>query len=494
MTAMQMLLQGGVDELLYGGAAGGGKSELARALAYALAIQWPHARIPIFRLTFPELQETHLDTWLMKMDELGWDNASCWEATPKQYRFVQHRDPEITPPMSMVEFRHIDQSLGAIKWQSAEWAAVIVDEGVTFQPRDLQILISRVRRPQEGPAKEWVDWHPIVLIASNPGDSQRGGPAHRFLKETYVDQAEAHSGLPWDAEEEWQGITYTRRRAFLPSKLDDNPSISKSEYVFQLASMSEGDRARLLDGDWSYFEGRVFYLADDTHDVRASAAFAGEEYPPVDWPRAIGFDQGNANPAAAEWIVREHEGFFVVYQEYYSPGPDTQHIEQIWEGMQRDGVICPDVTVLGDPAMQRTQRGQGKILYSLATEYRSGGMYDDGFHEQQGLSIFLANTSRELGRSVTMRMLEPSMNRYFPSWHPRSGEPGAPQLFIDKQRCPNLWRELNGITWKPGTQEDTLKQDDHAYDALWHALPAFERSLAAKRSHQPQMILQAVHN
>ena len=61
VEAMDLIWNQGVEQLLYGGAAGGAKSHFLRVLAYDLAMKWPGCRIPIFRLTFPELAETHLE-------------------------------------------------------------------------------------------------------------------------------------------------------------------------------------------------------------------------------------------------------------------------------------------------------------------------------------------------------------------------------------------------------------------------------------------------
>ena len=175
MRAMQCIWEDGAAQLMYGGAAGGGKSELIRALAYHCAMIWPGARIPIFRLTYPDLLETHVEAWLIRMAELGWDNSKSWEATSKQYRF---------PNGSIVEFRHIDQSLGAKKWLSAEWACILVDEAGQFKSEDLRLLYSRVRRPREGRSKDWQNWRPLAVYCSNPG-----GPSHTYLKETFIDPA-----------------------------------------------------------------------------------------------------------------------------------------------------------------------------------------------------------------------------------------------------------------------------------------------------------------
>ena len=74
------------------------------------------------------------------------------------------------------------------------------------------------------------------------------------------------------------------------------------------------------------------------------------------------------------------------------------------------------------------------------------------------------------------RLLEPRDDVMFPSWHPKAGQFGAPLLFIAKQ-CPNLWRELNNLQYEGEGSEETVKVNDHAYDALYRSAPELERQL-----------------
>ena len=485
MEAMRLIWGEGTEQLLYGGAAGGAKSHFLRVLAYTLALKWPGARIPIFRLTYPELAKTQVRPWLLAMDGLGYDNSKSWHATDKEYHFANG---------SLVEFLHIDQSLGAMKWLSTEWAALLVDEAVLFDPTHLRLLASRVRRPLEGQSRLWRDWRPLVVYATNPG-----GKAHKHLKETFIDPANAltGSGSVWEDEIQIRpGVTSTIRRSFLQSKLADNPSIDPNEYEKQLADLPEQERKRLMDGDWEYFEGKTFpFLSPEVHYVERE--WFCDQMPPLDWPRMAGFDLGNNSPSACEWVTRDDDGTFIVYDEYYSEAVNTTnlvHIEAIWSHAQRDGVSPPDLRIFGDPRMKRKQHSRGDLLYSAAEEFKWGGLYDDGFHDERGIRLDFSNLDRITGRMVLQRLLEPRPNRLFPTWHPFAGEYGSPQMFICRQ-APNLWREINGIRYKDGGGEDTVKLDDHGYDALWHVMPSFERSLAAPRSRtSPVAILKAVHN
>ena len=470
MEAMSLIFEQGVCQLLCGGAAGGGKSELARALAYTLAMLWPGAHIPIFRLTYPELVESHLDRWLEKMAELGYDNAKCWQATLQQYRF---------PNNSIVEFRHIDQSLGARKYLSAEWAAIIVDEASLFKPGDLRLLYSRVRRPKEGRSADWPGWRPLALYASNPV-----GAGVAYLKSTFVDPSLTAEG-PWDVTLAVGEESFTAKRAFLSSKLDDNPSIDRAEYLFALADLPEDDRKRMLDGDWNFFEGKTFpMLIPEVHLVDAKRVFGPRGVPPTSWPRLPGLDYGTTSPTAVEWVTRDEDGFFICYLEYYAPGPVGKHIEAVKALMQRDGAL--DATFEADPQMWRKSKGYD-TTYSVADEWGWGGAQK--VNGVTGIRLRQSKAERIPGRMALQRMFEPDPDLVFPDWHPMAGQHGAPQLFIAKQ-CPELWRELNGIRFD-GESEETVKEDDHAYDALYRAAPVLQQRLYQNRSRGPRRQLVA---
>src|SRR5690606_9827401 len=110
-------------------------------------------------------------------------------------------------PDTVIEFLHLDQSIGAEKWLSTEWAALLVDEATQLPEDDLKLMYSRVRVPEElreywtyladerekmaraagmdDPAdikRVRCDWRPLAVYATNPG-----GKSHRYFKEDFVD-------------------------------------------------------------------------------------------------------------------------------------------------------------------------------------------------------------------------------------------------------------------------------------------------------------------
>ena len=264
------------------------------------------------------------------------------------------------------------------------------------------------------------------------------------------------------------------KRAFIPSRLEDNPSLDPDEYAASLSVGSKENMRRLLEGDWTYSEDRVFkVLTRDTHLVQYASIF-GDGPPPFDLMRGIGLDAGTAKPTAAIWVCLEDEGFFIAYREYYSPGGVAKHVREIREIMDWDG--HPDLRPQADPQMWRLNQSRGDDAISVAALYAFGGDPPDDPVERRmgmgrGINLVQSKVSDAAALAELESMLEPDPERLFPSWHARYGQYGAPLLFI-ADTCPNLWREMTMLK-RPSMEADGafgegLKngQPDHAFDAF----------------------------
>lgn len=514
VTAMDAIWQDGVDQLLYGGAAGGGKSEFLRAVAFSVAQAWPGARIAIFRDNFTQLQKTQVAAWHKKMASLGFDLKQHWSASNAEWHFPNPPDPRTGAgvPDTIVEFLHIDQTIGADKWLSSEWACLLIDESSQLKEHDLRTLYSRVRANEEqreywayladerektaraqGLDDEAVikslraDWRPLAVYATNPG-----GVSHSyFLEEFVVPGRDEHFGEAWtvseDVEVNGEVLEVRLRRKFIPAFLADNPSLDRRTYVAGLAQLAASRREQLLHGDWDYFEGKVFGMLDpDVHLIDARWPFGGKTVPPREWPRLGGLDHGTQSPTAALWNTRDEDGFFITYMEYYSPGAVGTHIRAIRELMSVDGAL--DIVFEADPRMWHGTRGRGDRQWSVAAEYEFGGEppQSRGEIEQArrgGIRLHQFKGERMPGRMALERLLEPRPDVMFPTWHPKAGQFGAPLLFIAKQ-CPNLWREANAIQFEGEGSEETMKIHDHAYDAWYRSAPELERQVTFMSSRR----------
>lgn len=539
-VAMDALIVDEVNQLLYGGAAGGGKSGFLRASAYHDSQVYPGARIAIFRENYTQLKKTQVTRWWAEMTRLGWEIKRQWLETAGEWHFPNpySANPSEKAEDTIVEFLHLDASIGAEKWLSAEWAAIYIDESTQMSEEDLALLYSRVRVetckecddaerdfdskrafcPVHAEAElkyvplkiRWrrlanmredaaraqgitdplelkrirSDWHPKAVYATNPG-----GASHDYHKRDFVDVQATH-------HDEQGNLTYwdtattvllpgvgevdvpTRRR-FIQSYLTDNPHIDPLQYAATLAHLSKRRREQMLSGNWDYFEGQVFNMLDkEIHLVDAKWVFNGRPVPPDDWPRHGGMDHGTQAPTCFLWQTMDEDGNFIVgYQEYYAPGPNRQHIQAVRALLMLDGRY--DLVFEADPQMWRKRQGHDRV-WATADEFTYGGEPPDNAYDAQvakasGIKLRPSSVERIAARMVLERLFETDDNRPFPAWHPKYGEYGAPRAYICQQ-APNLWRELINLKYVDGS-EDTVKVDDHAVDAAFRVMPVFEQAV-----------------
>ena len=202
------------------------------------------------------------------------------------------------------------------------------------------------------------------------------------------------------------------------------------------------------------------------------------------------------------WLCLEDEGFYVAYHEYYSPGPVGKHVLAIKDAMLWDGHT--DLRLQADPRMwHRTQGIDQQVSVAAIYEHLGEPPLDPGERRAafaQGIHLTQSHIEDRAALMGLEEMLELDPERMFPGWHRRSGQYGAPLLFITED-CPNLWRELVALR-RPAMEHDGMYgegikngQADHAFDALKRiATPLRHASIAIKSrpgAGQPRRILEA---
>lgn len=464
------------NEVLYGGQAGGGKSHVERAIAVHYANKWPEAVIAIFRRVYAELEKTHVRSFFKELP------AEIYNFSRSRYQI------EILQNGSIIEFNHAATFDDVFNYQSVEWAMLIIDEAEQFQLEEIDELKSRIRRPDEGYAKDWEDWWPCLLMTANPG-----GPGHAYLKDTFVVPGRISDDGYWDEQIEIPDDPepVNIRRMYVPAALKDNPSLDRRQYSATLASLSLARRKQLLEGDWDYFAGKAFpMLSEDIHVVDPRNLFGqdanGRMTPrPTDWPVVMGLDHGQVAPTCGLWTIEDPDGFFLTYKEYYEPDLAVGvHIENLQREMRTDG--SRGLVPYADPNMWRINRGYKKQVWSLADEYAwNGDPPEDRTGTPDGLIIQRGEVGREVRLTTLQRIYEPKEDRMFPDWHPKRGQYGSPQAFISKH-CLNYWRELNGAALRPVADEfgfqDIEKAHDHAIDAAGFSVPLLERRTLTRQT------------
>jgi predicted phage terminase large subunit-like protein len=205
-------------ECLYGGAAGGGKSD-ALLMAALMFVEVPGYAAIIFRESFSDLAlpGAIMDRATEWLGPYLNDKMIHWDDKIKTFQF---------PSGSTLSFGYLTGPRDRFRYQSAEFQFIGFDELTQLKERDYRYLMSRLRR--------LVNTHiPLrIRAASNPG-----GTGHDWVKDRFV----------------------VGGKLFIPAKLDDNPHLDREEYIKTLMELDPVTRAQLMNGDWEIgIEGNLF--------------------------------------------------------------------------------------------------------------------------------------------------------------------------------------------------------------------------------------------
>lgn len=214
------------EEALYGGAAGGGKSDalLMAALQY---VDVPGYAALILRRTFMML--TQPDALISRSHEwLGGTDAQ-WNAQDHQWRF---------PSGAILRFGYLDTLRDRENYQGAAYHFIGWDELTQF-PEDQYrwVSFSRTRR------LEGVRVPIRVRSASNPG-----GVGHDWVRARFgLHRGDENAGPYVCHRSDWSH----HERVFIPARAEDNPGLDVTDYLKRMGeNLDHHSLRQLRDGDW----------------------------------------------------------------------------------------------------------------------------------------------------------------------------------------------------------------------------------------------------
>jgi hypothetical protein len=231
------------DEVLYGGAAGGGKSDglLVDALGLAQdAINTRGYQAILFRRTFTELRD------LIDRSQTIY-GQNCPAAKYNQTEHVW-----TWPSGAKVEFGHMHHPNDRFKYRGRQFAYEGWDE-LTLFPSDVEYvyLFSRLRSPE-------TRLKTYVRATTNPD-----GPGQTWVKERWaISNDGADTCFVVMVKDEEAGKEYTRTRRFIRATLDDNPYLSEGEYRIALLNLAPEEVEALLRGRWDAIPVKGAYYAE----------------------------------------------------------------------------------------------------------------------------------------------------------------------------------------------------------------------------------------
>lgn len=298
---------------LFGGAAGGGKSEVLRFDPFrqvvvetsrlSLPEKHPHwipkggsrGRSIFFRRTMPELREV-MDRCSRDFELIA--PGVVWSAVDKTWTF---------PCGYKYMFGQMEEDGDWRKYLGFEFTWIGFDELTTFTEVQFDWLDTRLRttdpvlkdmlsmRAGTNPVGAGVEWVKRRFVDVAPPNT----PVTRRVKvKVYNDNGEL-------AGEE----TVDRQQIFIPAKVTDNKSMDATEYAATLSSHSLTIRRQLLEGNWDHVSGA--FLADEWDpSVHICKPFKI----PKGWYKFRSGDYGYTKNSSIQWWAVDQDGNLVCYR------------------------------------------------------------------------------------------------------------------------------------------------------------------------------------
>ena len=270
-------------DVLYGGAAGGGKS-FAMLIDPLRSCHMKGHRALILRRSMPELREL-----IDKSRELY----------PRAFPGTKFREVEKIwnfPSGAKIEFGFLEKDADVYRYQGQAYSWIGFDE-ITHLPTEFgwNYLASRLRTT-DPKIKTY------LRCTANPG----GVGAH-WVKKRYLEPAEPNKSFKGE-----DGLT----RKFIPARLLDNPYLAQDgEYERMLLSLPPIQRKQLLEGNWEVNEGAAFV------EFNPSVHVVPPYDLPLQWERVKGIDYGYASESCCLWAaVDPQDKTLIIYRELYKKG------------------------------------------------------------------------------------------------------------------------------------------------------------------------------
>ena len=264
------------SEVLFGGAAGGGKSYGQMVDALIFALRYPGSKQLVLRRSFAELDKSLIRT------SLG--------LFPREiYSFNSSSHTGKFKNGSVIDFGYCATENDVYQYQSAEYDVIRFDELTHFTEAQYVYLLSRLRGANSYPKQ--------IKSSTNPG-----GIGHSWVKARFIDKSPP--GTRFLGED---GMD----RIFIPSLLCDNKflSVGDPDYKNRLLALPERERKALLYGDWNIFEGQ--YFSEFSKDKHVISPFEI----PNDWRKFRTVDYG-LDRLVCLWIAISRDGIAYVYREF----------------------------------------------------------------------------------------------------------------------------------------------------------------------------------
>lgn len=468
-----------VNELLFGGARGGGKSDFLLGDFLQDIGQGAAWRGIIFRKSYPELEEL-----LVRAKEIFLPLGATYKVSEKTFYF---------PSGSTLKLRHIETESDADLYQGHQYTWIGWDELGNWPNLNAYKKLKACLRSAHGVANK------RIRCSANPG-----GVGHHAVKNYFIDHSPKGMELIQSIDEDGTITT----RMYIPSRVTDNKILLKNdpEYIARLREIGSPELVKAwLEGDWNVITGAYFpEFSTDKHVL--------EPFPiPSHWMRFRSMDWGSTSPFAVLWHavsdgyttpsgVYIPSGAIVTYREWYGCVPGQVNVGLKWTAGQvakgiakREenekisyGVIDPSAFKWdGGPSHAERMQQVAKVHFRKADNNRIGGwdMVRErlcGIKEPKTPEPTYPDVPGGLVHTDPLAAIV--INGLFARPTPQPGAPrsdndefqddmvGTPMWYCFKT-CVHLIRTLPALQHDTDNPEDcNTDGEDHAPDALRYGL------------------------
>lgn len=419
----------------YGGAAGGGKSYLARAVVTVAALQWPGSTSIIFRRTRPEIRDNHIVKFLGEVPSYDGDLYS-FNAQESVVKWCNG---------SRTLFGYLERDDHVYRYQGSEYDVMVFEESTHYSHFQVNWLSGNRLRGTTNETR------PFCLYPSNPGNI-----GHAWYKRLFIDRNYR------DGEDSGQYV-------FLQAKVTDNDALltRDPDYLRRLNSLPEPLRSQLKEGDWA--AGHGLALQELNYDQHFVEPFEVPEH----WNQFGAFDWGFAHPFSFGWYAVDEDGSVYKVDTVTGRGllPPEIH-DRVAESVPLERLKYIDA---GHDIWNEI-RARGEVTPSLYEQFKEMGWRH----------VRRANISRKSGLN--------NFRRYV-TWRP--DQPPRFKL-MDTPGNRRCFEQLTSIVVDPDHPEDALKMNadefgqggDDMYDETRYGLasrPLISKPAVAKTKHDPNV-------
>lgn len=335
------------DEMFYGGAAGGGKTDTLLIGCIVVCELYPGARCLFLRRTFPELEAKPIPrSKELLLGHHGW-------------RYHEQKKRWYGPGGSMIQFGSADNAGDEQKYLGSEWDVIAWDELTQFLESQYDMLLTRNRvgprhhRPglfsRDGRAR----WRAKTIAASNPG-----GVGHGWVLKRW--------NLPHNPEQVWEAEptpaqiaadVSPRRRVFIPAKLEDNRMLMEADpaYRASLLGLPATLRQMYYEGRWDVFAGMGFEEFD--RSIHVCQPFPVPRW----WRRWRSNDPGYTDPFAWYWLATDESGENVYLYREFTREPRDEKLTYSQQAARVKELSLVGTEVPGRPAETELDEETGQL-------------------------------------------------------------------------------------------------------------------------------------